>query len=82
MSVISELVWWAVPLCAQVFSNPEEHEEMWPFLVNQTMRERDRDGDGLVDFEEYVGDRGELVFFSWIKWPWWLATRKIKKKTP
>ncbi|CAH2065852.1 unnamed protein product, partial [Iphiclides podalirius] len=42
----------------EVFSNPEEHAEMQPFLVNQTIRERDRDGDGLIDFDEYVADRG------------------------
>ncbi|CAH0404571.1 unnamed protein product [Chilo suppressalis] len=43
----------------EVFTNPEEHAPMHPYLVNQTLREKDRDGDGRIDFNEYVGDRGE-----------------------
>lgn len=50
----------------QVFSNPEEHEEMQPFLVSQTIRERDHNKDGRIDFKEYLGDRGEQT--SKLKW--------------
>lgn len=44
----------------QVFSNPEEHEEMFPFLVNQTMREKDTNKDGRVDFNEFIAEKGEF----------------------
>lgn len=44
----------------QVFTNPEEHAEMHGLLVNQTLREKDRDGDGMISFDEYLGDRGRF----------------------
>ncbi|CAK1603584.1 unnamed protein product [Parnassius mnemosyne] len=50
----------------EVFSNPEEHEIMQPFLVNQTIHERDRNGDGVVDFSEYIGDRGSQHDKEWL----------------
>ncbi|XP_068621185.1 reticulocalbin-2 [Battus philenor] len=50
----------------EVFSNPEEHEEMWPFLVNQTMREKDTDSDGVIDFTEFIGDRGSQHDKEWL----------------
>lgn len=44
-----------------MFTNPEEHPEMHEYLLQQTLREKDRDGDGRIDFQEYVGDRGQLI---------------------
>ncbi|KAI5636007.1 EF-hand domain pair domain-containing protein [Phthorimaea operculella] len=41
----------------EVFTNPEEHEVMHPYLVNQTLREKDSNKDGKIDFQEFVGDR-------------------------
>ena len=48
-----------LPNCLKVFTSPEEHPAMHSFLVNQTLREKDNNGDGLLDFREYVGERGE-----------------------
>ncbi|CAH1960034.1 unnamed protein product [Acanthoscelides obtectus] len=44
------------------FSHPEEHPDMLPVILEQTLREKDKDGDGVISFQvvliEYVGDRG------------------------
>lgn len=45
----------------QVFTNPEEHKEMHQFLINQTLREKDLNKDGSIDFNEYIGERGKLM---------------------
>ncbi|XP_045761406.1 reticulocalbin-2 isoform X1 [Maniola jurtina] len=49
-----------------VFTNPEEHPVMHPFLVNQTMREKDTNNDGVLDFHEYIGDRGAQQDKEWV----------------
>lgn len=33
---------------------------MHPYLIKQTLREKDTNKDGKLDFKEFVGDRGEL----------------------
>lgn len=38
------------------FSNPEENPEMWNSLVQESMRQKDADNDGLISFEEYLSD--------------------------
>ncbi|KAF7266303.1 hypothetical protein GWI33_020331 [Rhynchophorus ferrugineus] len=40
------------------FSNPEEHPDMIPIILQQTLRNRDNDNDGSINFQEFVGDRG------------------------
>lgn len=50
----------------QVFTNPEEYEAMHPFLVNQTLREKDTNNDGKIDFNEFVGDRGTQRDKAWL----------------
>ncbi|KAJ0181559.1 hypothetical protein K1T71_002281 [Dendrolimus kikuchii] len=50
----------------EVFANPEEHEVMHQFLVNQTLREKDTNKDGKVDFNEFVGDRGSQRDRAWL----------------
>ncbi|CAG9784705.1 unnamed protein product [Diatraea saccharalis] len=50
----------------EVFTNPEEHAPMHPYLVNQTLREKDRNNDGKIDFDEYVGDRGSHEDKAWM----------------
>lgn len=49
-----------------VFTSPEEHPAMHSFLVNQTLREKDNNGDGLLDFREYVGERGTQQDKEWL----------------
>lgn len=40
------------------FSHPEEHPNMLPVILDQTLKEKDKDGDGSISFQEYIGDRG------------------------
>ncbi|KAJ8965295.1 hypothetical protein NQ314_004224 [Rhamnusium bicolor] len=42
-----------------LFSHPEEHPKMLPIILEQTLKEKDKDGDGFINFQEYIGDRGE-----------------------
>lgn len=41
-----------------VFSNPEEHPEMHEILIRQTLKEKDLNNDGKIDFQEFIGERG------------------------
>ncbi|CAB3231518.1 unnamed protein product [Arctia plantaginis] len=50
----------------QAFTNPEEHEEMHPFLINQTLSDKDTNIDGVIDFMEYIGERGQQQDKEWL----------------
>ncbi|KAF9803618.1 hypothetical protein SFRURICE_018548 [Spodoptera frugiperda] len=54
---------WRTPT---VFTNPEEHKEMHQFLINQTLREKDLNKDGSIDFNEYIGERGNQQDKVWL----------------
>ena len=41
------------------FSHPEEHPDMLPVILEQTLEEKDTNKDGNIDFQEYIGDKGE-----------------------
>lgn len=43
----------------QSFSAPEEHPQMFPILVKQVLDEKDTDKDGMLSFQEFMGDRGQ-----------------------
>lgn len=38
------------------FNNPEEYPELLPIILNQTLRDRDANGDRKIDFNEYIGE--------------------------
>lgn len=40
------------------FSHPEESPDMLPIILQQTLEEKDTNSDGLIDFQEYIGDKG------------------------
>jgi len=42
-----------------MFSHPEEHPDMLPVLLKQTLQDKDTDGDGFISFQEFIGDRGK-----------------------
>lgn len=52
------------------FSHPEEAPHMLEVILKQTLREKDLNKDGFIDFQEYIGDRGiqlaVLVSFAWL----------------
>lgn len=38
------------------FNNPEEHPEMLPIVLRQTLADKDMNGDDKIDFQEFMGD--------------------------
>jgi Ca2+-binding EF-hand superfamily protein len=42
-----------------MFSHPEEHPDMLPVILKQTLQDKDKDGDGFINFQEFIGDRGK-----------------------
>ena len=49
------------------FSHPEEHPAMLPIILEQTLRDKDVDGDRSITFQEYVGDRGQEHDKEWLQ---------------
>lgn len=49
-----------------MFISPEEHPIMLPLLLNQTLMEKDRNGDGVISFQEFLGDSGKDHDKSWL----------------
>ncbi|XP_067006847.2 reticulocalbin-2 [Anabrus simplex] len=49
-----------------MFTHPEEHPEMLPLILKQTLEEKDLDGDGFISFQEYIGERGKLQDKEWL----------------
>lgn len=43
------------------FSHPEESPDMLPIILQQTLEEKDTNSDGLIDFQEYIGDKGTIL---------------------
>ncbi len=48
------------------FSHPEEDTDMHSIVVQQVLRQKDADGDGAVDFQEFVGERGRDQSKEWV----------------
>ncbi|XP_026466864.1 reticulocalbin-2 [Ctenocephalides felis] len=40
-----------------VFNNPEEHPQMLPIILQQTLNEKDTNKDNVIDFQEFIGDK-------------------------
>uniref|UniRef100_A0A8C6SSC2 Calumenin b n=1 Tax=Neogobius melanostomus TaxID=47308 RepID=A0A8C6SSC2_9GOBI len=53
------------------FLHPEEYEHMKDIVVLETMEDIDKDGDGLIDLNEYIGDMynqdGDASEPEWVK---------------
>ncbi|CAG9853696.1 unnamed protein product [Phyllotreta striolata] len=43
------------------FSHPEEHPIMLPVILEQTLKDKDKDGDNAISFEEYMAGRGNDI---------------------
>lgn len=48
------------------FISPEEHPQMLPIILNQTLRDKDKNGDGKVDFQEFVGESARDHDKEWL----------------
>lgn len=48
------------------FHSPEEHPEMLPVVLKQTLRDKDVNGDGRIDFQEYIGGQAKNHDKEWL----------------
>lgn len=48
------------------FHSPEEHPEMLPIILTQTLRDKDLNNDGRIDFKEFIGDQGKQHDKEWL----------------
>lgn len=48
------------------FISPEEHPIMLPIILNQTLRDKDTDKDGVINFQEFLGDSARDHDKSWL----------------
>ncbi|PSN41754.1 hypothetical protein C0J52_08863 [Blattella germanica] len=49
-----------------MFSHPEEHPDMLPVILKQTLSEKDADGDGFINFQEFTGERAKQRDKEWL----------------
>jgi len=49
------------------FSHPEEDPAMYDVVLRQSLSQRDKNGDGFIDFQEYVGERGKDHSLEWVR---------------
>jgi reticulocalbin-2 len=48
------------------FHSPEEFPEMFPVILKQTLREKDLNNDGVIDFKEFIGDNAKNHDKEWL----------------
>uniref|UniRef100_U5ET68 Reticulocalbin-3 n=1 Tax=Corethrella appendiculata TaxID=1370023 RepID=U5ET68_9DIPT len=48
------------------FNSPEEHPEMLPIILKQTLKDKDKNGDGKIDFQEFVGESARDHDKEWL----------------
>ncbi|GLH15971.1 hypothetical protein R5R35_005642 [Gryllus longicercus] len=49
-----------------LFTHPEEHPEMLPLVLQQTLTDKDTDKDGFISFQEFIGDQGKKHDKEWL----------------
>ncbi|XP_075214759.1 reticulocalbin-2 isoform X2 [Lycorma delicatula] len=49
-----------------LFTHPEEHPEMLPHILKNTLDDKDTDKNGVIDFQEYLGDRAKSHDKEWL----------------
>ncbi|KAK9510594.1 hypothetical protein O3M35_005340 [Rhynocoris fuscipes] len=48
------------------FSHPEEHPEMLPLILKNTLEDKDINGDGEIDFQEFIGEKARDQDKEWL----------------
>ncbi|XP_018329990.1 reticulocalbin-2 isoform X2 [Agrilus planipennis] len=48
------------------FLHPEEHPAMIPHILEQTLSNKDKNGDGSIDFQEFIGTQGQERSKEWL----------------
>ncbi|XP_038157431.1 calumenin-A-like isoform X2 [Cyprinodon tularosa] len=56
------------------FLHPENHEHMKEVVVQETMEDIDKNGDGFIDLKEYIGDM--FTAENGVEEPEWVATER------
>lgn len=49
-----------------LFISPEEHPVMLPIILNQTLRDKDTNNDGVISFQEFIGDAARDRDKAWL----------------
>lgn len=49
-----------------MFISPEEHPTMIPVILEQTLRDKDKNGDGKIDFQEFIGEAAKHQDKEWL----------------
>lgn len=49
-----------------LFISPEEHPEMLPIILNQTLRDKDTNHDSKISFQEFIGDSARDHDKEWL----------------
>lgn len=49
-----------------MFVSPEEFPEMLPVILNQTLRDKDKNFDGKISFQEFIGDNAKEHDKEWL----------------
>lgn len=50
----------------KLFLSPEEFPEMFPIIIEQTLRDKDLNKDGRIDFQEFVGESSKDKDKEWL----------------
>lgn len=50
----------------KAYTHPEETPRMFPLLLKQALADKDIDGDGYINFQEFIGDRGKSRDKEWV----------------
>uniref|UniRef100_A0A224XT31 Reticulocalbin-3 n=1 Tax=Panstrongylus lignarius TaxID=156445 RepID=A0A224XT31_9HEMI len=48
------------------FSHPEEHPDMLPLILKNTLEDKDTNGDGEIDFQEFIGEKAKDQEKEWL----------------
>lgn len=50
----------------KAYTHPEETPRMFPLLLKQALADKDTDGDGYINFQEFIGDRAKSKDKEWV----------------
>lgn len=57
------------------FQNPESHPHMHDSLIDSNLKDKDKNGDGFIDLQEFLGEYGKKAFVALGKQHSWVSTK-------